>query len=81
MIGGNFANYMLKCISQIYLLHFAPLYHKMRERLLQSDTVISSKNSTNVCYKMRQIFCYKRGKFYYKMRQLYNKMQQFYNKM
>ena len=44
-------------------LHFAPLYYKTGQRLLQNARVI-------LYYKIRQGFYYKIGQFYYKRWQL-----------
>ena len=54
------------------------LYCKIRQILLQNVTAILLQNSTEVYYKMFQVFYYDN---YYKMQQFYYKMQRFYYKM
>ena len=42
--------------STTYLVHY--------DALLQNATAISLQNTTNVYYKMRQVFCYKMRQFH-----------------
>ena len=55
-------------VTVSYLIHC--------DSLLQNTTALSLQNSTEVHYKIHQMFYYKMQKFYYKLRRFYYIMRQ-----